>query len=104
MDRYARIIFPYILEEKESRDKKMGKHVCLIMQGNKVVSVGYSNNNRVTFCGMNVSSLHGEMSAVNPLLTKDERLSIKKNCNNITASSLFLGEEGRQCKLCSYTF
>jgi len=65
------------LSEKE---KGVGKHVCLIIEGGKVLSYGYSNNVRTFFCGMPVSSLHSEMHAVSSLMDTEEKVFLKNNC------------------------
>lgn len=79
-NKYYSLISPYILSQGEM-NQKIGKHVCLILKGKKVLSVGYSNNNRTYFCGIEVSSLHSEMDAVKSLLTVRERNLIQGYCS-----------------------
>lgn len=77
MCRYSKLLSGYVLDNK---DKEMGKHVCLIVEGGKVLSYGYSNNVRTYFCGMPVSSLHSEMHAVSPLMDTEEKVFLKNSC------------------------
>lgn len=79
-NKYHELISPYILSQSEI-NQRIGKHVCIILQGRKVLSVGYSNNNRTYFCGIEISSLHSEMDAIKSLLTVRERNLIQGFCS-----------------------
>ena len=90
MCRYSKLLSRYVLSEKE---KGVGKHVCLIIEGGKVLSYGYSNNVRTYFCGMTVSSLHSEMHAVSSLMDSEEKVFLKNSCQlHIKSFQLNKGE------------
>lgn len=81
MKRFQNIAQSFVLDPEECSTIQGGKHVCVVMEGNKVVSTGYSNRKRTVFCGMPTQSLHGEMDAINSLMTNSEKSLVKSQCN-----------------------
>lgn len=81
--RYMNMITPFILpsEVTNANGEKYGKHVSILIKGNKIVSNGYNNNNRTFFSGINTSSMHSEMHCVNKRLNPSERRLLKTQCN-----------------------
>ena len=60
--RYENIISLY-REKTYSKDKKQS-HAAFLMNGKKLVSVGYNQFGRYSFGGSRVSSLHAEMDCI----------------------------------------
>lgn len=82
MQRYQKLVENRILDENcGNENEKMGRHVSILIQNGKVVSTGYSNNNRTYFSGIKTSSMHSEMHCVNQMLTPSERKLLKTTCN-----------------------
>lgn len=79
--KYQKMVESRILEEKGEPNEKKGKHVAILIQNGKIVSTGYSNNNRTYFSGLKTSSMHSEMHCVNQLLLPTERNLLKRTCN-----------------------
>lgn len=77
--KFENIISRYISEFGSTTDIR---HIALLLNGPKVVSVGYSDPTQCSFNGIRMPSKHAEMDALRGVITpREKRLLRRSPCN-----------------------